>query len=123
MWDIASGGMTMLRVFWEAVRSVDPTVAGERGMAGTSEGDIARRFRAAGLDDVVDGSLTAHADYADFADFWEPFELAVGPAGAYLGSLPGPKRALVRDACRDLVPSGAFALEARAWFARGVVAS
>ena len=123
MWDMATGGMTMLRTFWEAVRSVDPTAVGERGMVGSSEGDIARRFRAAGLDDVVDGSLTAHAGYAGFEDFWEPFELAVGPAGAYLASLPEQQRTQVRDACRDLVPSGPFTLEARAWYAHGVIPS
>lgn len=123
MWDIATGGMTMLRTFWEAVRSVDPTVAGERGMAGTAEGDIAERFRAAGLADVVDGSLSAHAEYSGFEDFWEPFGLAVGPAGAYLASLTEQQRSQVRDACRDLVPSGAFTLDARAWYAHGVIPS
>jgi SAM-dependent methyltransferase len=123
MWDLASGGMTMLRVFWEAAHSVDPAVVVDRGMAGTSRGDIAGRFRAAGLQDVLDGSLTAHAQYDSFEDFWEPFELGVGPAGAYLATLGGQQRSEVRDACRGQVPSGSFALEARAWYARGVIGS
>jgi SAM-dependent methyltransferase len=123
MWDIRSGGMTMLRVFWDAARSVDATAVGEGLMAGTSEGDIAGRFGKAGLEDVVDGSLTAHADYATFEDFWEPFELSVGPAGAFLASLPQQQRTAVREACRDLLPSGSFTLEARAWYARGVISS
>jgi len=123
MWDTATGGMTMLRTFWEAARSVHPAVAGERGMAGSAEGDIAERFRAAGLDDVVDGSLTAHADYRSFEDFWDPFGLAVGPAGAYLASLTEQERTEVRDACREQVPSGSFRLEARAWYAHGVIPS
>jgi SAM-dependent methyltransferase len=123
VWDMASGGMTMLRLFWEAARSVDPTVVGERGMAGTARGDIAGRFRAAGLENVVDGSLTARAHYDSFEDFWEPFELAVGPAGSYLGTLPEQQRSEVRDVCRGLVSSGSFTLEARAWYARGVIDS
>ena len=123
MWDIATGGMTMLRTFWEAARSVDPSVAGERGMVGTAEGEIAGRFRGAGLAQVVDGSLTAHADYSSFEDFWEPFGLAVGPAGGYLASLTERQRGQVRDACRELVPSGPFTLEARAWYAHGVIPS
>jgi SAM-dependent methyltransferase len=30
MWDIVGGGMTMLHVFWEAARELDPDVQGER---------------------------------------------------------------------------------------------
>src|SRR6516225_1419518 len=38
MWDIAEGGMTMLRLFWSAVREVAPGTAGERSLAGHCEG-------------------------------------------------------------------------------------
>ena len=122
MWDIASGGMTMLHTFWEAARDIDPGVAGERRMAGTWEGDIAQRFEAAGLDDVVSGALTASAEYAGFDDFWEPLTLAVGPAGQYLQSLGDAQRARVREACRTRLPEGPFSLDARAWYARAIVA-
>ena len=84
MWDIAAGGMTMLRIFWTAVRAVDPRAEGERRLAGTAEGDIAERFERAGLEQVVGGALTARAEYAGFDDFWEPFTFAVGPAGKHL---------------------------------------
>jgi ubiquinone/menaquinone biosynthesis C-methylase UbiE len=40
MWDIAEGGMTMLRLFWSAVREVAPGAEGERSLAGTARGDI-----------------------------------------------------------------------------------
>jgi SAM-dependent methyltransferase len=123
MWDIAAGGMTMLRVFWSAVREIDPDNEGERRMAGTAEGDIARRFERAGLADVVGTALQARADYSGFDDFWEPFTFAVGPAGRYLRSLPAQRRAAVRDRCRAQLPDGPFALDARAWCARGVVAA
>jgi hypothetical protein len=122
MWDIATGGMTMLRVFWTAVRQVQPSAEGERRMAGTAEGDIAARFERAGLEDVVPGALTATADYDDFDDFWQPFTFAVGPAGQYLASLPDEQREQVREACRAELPSdGPFSLDARAWCARGTV--
>ena len=122
MWDIAGGGMTMLRIFWAAVREVDPDVQGERRMAGTMAGDIAHRFRNAGLRDVIDSALTAQADYVTFDDFWEPFTLAVGPAGQYLRSLPDDRKAVVREACRTVLSIDApFTLEARAWCARGIV--
>jgi SAM-dependent methyltransferase len=121
MWDIAEGGMTMLRIFWAAAREFDPDVQGERRMPGTVRGDIARRFERAGLEDVVDSALTGRADYAGFDDFWEPFTYAVGPAGQYLRSLPRNRQELLREACRAVIPDDPFTLEARAWYARGTV--
>jgi SAM-dependent methyltransferase len=124
MWDIAGGGMTMLRIFWAAVREVDSGARGERRMAGTAAGDIVQRFERVGLEDVTGSALTARADYTGFDDFWEPFTLEVGPAGQYLRSLSDDRQAVVREACRTVLPGDApFTLEARAWCARGVVPS
>jgi ubiquinone/menaquinone biosynthesis C-methylase UbiE len=119
MWDIPGGGMTMLSTFWQAARRVDPEVAGERRLAGVARGDIAERFRRAGLGDVEDGELEASVDYASFEDFWEPFTFGVGPAGQYLSSLTAEQRDGVREACRQALPDGSFTLTARAWYARG----
>jgi SAM-dependent methyltransferase len=121
MWDIAGGGMTMLRYFWEAVREVDPGAEGERQMAGTREGDIADRMARAGLGDVVSGVLTASADYSDFEDFWGPLTFGVGPAGQHLRSLTDEQQAGVREALRARLPEGSFTLDARAWYACGTV--
>ncbi len=121
MWDTTAGGMTMLRIFWTAVRTVDPRTEGERSLAGTAEDDIAERFERAGLEQVVGGTLTAHAEYAGFDDFWEPFTFAVGPAGQHLRSLSGEQQAAVREACQAALPEGPFSLDARAWHARGTV--
>ncbi|MBS9375547.1 class I SAM-dependent methyltransferase [Rhodococcus sp. B50] len=121
MWDTAAGGMAMLRIFWTAVRTVEPGTPGETRLAGTTESDIAERFRHAGLNDVVGGALSARADYTDFSDFWEPFTFGVGPAGRHLVSMPERQRGAVRDACRAALPSGPFSLDARAWYACGTV--
>jgi SAM-dependent methyltransferase len=121
MWDIATGGMTMLTMFWSAVRQVAPGVEGERRMAGTAEGDIVERFDRAGLEDVLGGALTARADYTGFEDFWDPFTFAVGPAGQQLRSLSTDQQEHVRQACRTALPDGPFSLDARAWYARGTV--
>jgi len=123
MWDIADGGMTMLRIFWTAARQVAPAAPGESAMAGTTNGDIALLLRQAGLQHVISGDLTSHAYYAGFDDFWRPFTLAVGPSGHYLHSLPAAQQAAVRDACREQLPDGPFTLPARAWYARGLVPS
>lgn len=122
-WDIAGGGMTMLRVFWNAVRRLRPDAEGEQWRAGTSRGDIAARFERAGLVDVVDGALEVEADYAGFDDFWEPLTFAVGPAGQYLKSLDDGTREQVRELCRASLPDGSFTLDGRAWYAVGTVAS
>jgi hypothetical protein len=123
MWDIAGGGMTMLRIFWAAARELDPGVAGERARAGVSEGDIAERFARAGLEDVVGGELEARADYADFDDFWQPFTFGVGPAGQHVAALPDDRRHALRELCRAAVPDGRFSLTARAWYACATVAA
>lgn len=121
MWDIATDGMQMLSIFWQAVKRVDPTSTGERSMAGTAKGDIAARFHRVGLTQVVDGELTTHADYTDFDDFWDPFTHGVGPAGQYLAALPAERRDQVREVCRSAVPDGPFRLDALAWYALGQV--
>jgi SAM-dependent methyltransferase len=122
MWDIAGGGMTMLRIFWDAVREVAPSAEGERRMAGIVEGDIAERFTRAGLNDVVGGALAARADYTGFDDFWQPFTFAVGPSGQFLSKLTPDQQERVREGCRAELPDGPFSLDARAWYARGTVA-
>ena len=121
MWDIAEGGMTMLRLFWSAVREIAPDVEGEQTRAGTSRGDIDSRFVRAGLGNVLGGALSARAEYADFEDFWEPFTFAIGPSGQFLRSLPDEDQATVRETCRTALPDGPFSLDARAWYARGTV--
>src|SRR4029079_17491812 len=112
------GGMTMLKLFWSAVREVAPGGEGERRRVGTAEGDIAKRLTHAGLEDVVGGALGARAEYTGFDDFWDPFTLGVGPAGQYLRSLPHEQQNRVRDLCSAELPDGPFTLDARAWYAR-----
>jgi ubiquinone/menaquinone biosynthesis C-methylase UbiE len=122
MWDIPGGGMTMLSTFWRTARELDPGVVGERARPGLAEGDIAAHLRRAGLEDIVEGTLEATAEYAGFDDFWEPFTHGVGPAGEYVATLPDDRRAQLREALHAALPSdGPFTLTARAWYARGTV--
>jgi SAM-dependent methyltransferase len=122
MWDIAGGGMDMLRIYWSAVRRLEPRARDESGLFGTKAGDIVALLQRAGLQDVGAGTLTTHADYAGFDDFWEPFTFGVGPAGEYLTTRSEAEREAIRDACRAEVGDGPFTLHGRAWYACGTVA-
>jgi SAM-dependent methyltransferase len=121
-WDRA--GMPALRTFWAAAASLDDGVAGEPGRLGTAEGDIPALLERAGVVGIEQGTVSARAEYVDFEDWWSPFTLGVGPAGAHYRALDDDGRAALRAATSDALgrPTGPFTLEARAWFARGVVA-
>jgi ubiquinone/menaquinone biosynthesis C-methylase UbiE len=123
MWDIPGGGMTMLSTFWRAVRTVDPNSQGEHARLGAREGEIADVLARAGLEDVRSGTLATSAHYESFDDFWTPFTYEVGPAGSHLATLTPEHQHAIRDEARRQLgdPDGPFDLDARAWYARGVV--
>jgi SAM-dependent methyltransferase len=122
VWDF-TGGMTLLRTFWDAAREVDPDAPDEVARFGGRPGELAGLWRDAGLRDVVDGELTVSSEYAGFEELWESFLGGVGPSGAYAASLAGPRRDAVREALRRRLgsPDGSFGLSARAWYAVGAV--
>jgi hypothetical protein len=76
-------------------------------------------FKAAGLQKVDDTELAVGVEYASFDDWWEPFTLGVGPAGAYVAGLDTARREELKERCRQLAPGAPFTLEAFAWAARG----
>ena len=118
VWDHA-GGRGPLSVFWQAVRQLDPAATDESDLAGAREGHLATLFTQAGLNGTRVTTLTVQAGYASVADWWEPYTLGVGPAGAYVASLTPDRRAALREQCRQLLPSGPFEISATAWAAVG----
>jgi SAM-dependent methyltransferase len=121
-WDYRDG-MTMLRVFWDAAVTVDPSAPHEgRVMPYCTEDDLARLWNEVGLGEVETEALVVSRRYADFDDFWEPFTLGVGPGGSYCVSLEEPQRDALRNEClRQLgSPGGAIEMSARAWLVRGI---
>ncbi len=114
VWDHA-GGRGPLAVFWQAVRQLDPAADDESDLAGVREGHLATLFAQAGLTGTRVTTLTVRIRHAGFADWWEPFTLGVGPAGAYVGSLTPDRRAALREQCRDLLPAGPVEISATAW--------
>jgi SAM-dependent methyltransferase len=120
VWDHAGGGGP-LSLFWEAANDLDPGVKDESRLAGAREGQLAELFRTAGLADVEQAVLKAEVEHPSFEEWWEPFTLGVGPAGAYVARLDSERRGLLRELCRKRLPAAPFLVEARAWAARAVV--
>ena len=118
VWDHA-GRRGPLSLFWSAVRQLDPAAHDESELAGARAGHLVELFGAAGLHDIDDTELAVRVEYAGFDDWWEPFTLGVGPAGAYVAGLDAVRRAELKERCRELAPVAPFTLEAIAWAARG----
>lgn len=118
VWDHAGGGGP-LEAFWSVVRDLDPTAPDESTDAGTREGHLGELFRAAGLADVTLWSETVRVRHATFDDWWEPYTLGVGPAGAYVAGLDDAEREALRALCAERMPAAPFDVTALAWCARG----
>jgi hypothetical protein len=101
------------------LRQLDPAAQDESELAGARAGHLAELFEAASLHDVDDTDLAVRVEYASFDDWWEPFTLGVGPAGAYVAGLDAVRREELKERCWHLVPDAPFTLEAIAWAARG----
>jgi SAM-dependent methyltransferase len=118
VWDHAGANGPLSR-FWDAARSLDPSVADESGLPGVREGHLASLFREAGLRNVESSVLSADREHASFDEWWQPFTEGVGPAGVYVAGLSPDRRAALRERCRSALPDGPFTVVARAWAARG----
>lgn len=114
VWNHAEG-VGPLSHFWSAVREVDPLAADEGGLAGVAEGDLARLFHAAGLGDTRESVLTVEVPFESFDQWWEPYTLGVGPAGAYVASLDEMGSDALRAVCQRGLPAGPFTVTASAW--------
>jgi SAM-dependent methyltransferase len=116
VWDHA-GGRGPLKAFWSAARELDPAADDESGLAGVREGDLARLFAQAGLGQAQVTTLSVRVRHAGFEDWWKPFTLGVGPAGAYVASLAPDRRDALRRQARRLLPAGPVEISATAWAA------
>jgi SAM-dependent methyltransferase len=122
VWDM-TGGMTLIRAYWDAAREAGTTTTDESERFGGHPGQLATLWREAGLRDVVDDSLTVSAEYRDFDELWESFLGAAGPVGAHAASLDQEAAPAVAGALHRRLgsPERHFELTARAWYALGTV--
>lgn len=128
VWDY-SAGMEMLRVFWDAAISLAPADdrKDERHMPLSRRGELGRLWHSQHLRDVVEEDLTIEMRFASFDDYWVPFTLEQGPAGAYVARLSPAQRSELRARLRQRWQAdgfeGPFTLTAKAWAVRGIVES
>ncbi|MFT3872500.1 MAG: methyltransferase domain-containing protein [Nocardioides sp.] len=114
VWD-HGGGEGPLVGFWRAVLDLDPTAEDEGALAGARPGQLAELAVAAGLSDVDERELWIEVGFDTFEEWWTPFTLGVGPAGAYVAGLDAVRREALRAHCAERLPEPPFTLRARAW--------
>jgi SAM-dependent methyltransferase len=118
VWDFA-GDRAPISAFWRAARVGDPDVRDESDLPGARAGHLTELFDAAGLSNVEEMALPVSVEHGTFDEWWAPFELGVGPAGAYCAALDVEAGSALRERCRGLLPPAPFTLTAAVWAARG----
>jgi SAM-dependent methyltransferase len=118
VWDF-DGERAPISAFWQAARDADPGVRDESDLPGARAGHLTELFEEAGLRRVEETALLVSVEHSAFDDWWTPFELGVGPAGAYVGALAEEERSALRERCERILPDAPFTLTAAAWAARG----
>ncbi len=92
-----------------------------RGWPGRERATWRSLLGEAGLGQIEEATLSVSIEHPSFDDWWEPYTLGVGPAGAFLASLDPARQAELRELCRAQLPDAPFVLTARCWAARGAV--
>lgn len=103
-----------LAVFWAAAHELAGGVADEP-RAGTRAGHLGVLCAEAGLRVETDTRLDVTVAFASFEDWWTPYTLGVGPAGAHVAALEPADRERLRAACAARLPDGPFEVTAGAW--------
>jgi ubiquinone/menaquinone biosynthesis C-methylase UbiE len=122
-WD-SPGGTPHQRMLWDAARE-----ARDRTMSRPvyAPGALARMWAKAGFIEVDQRSLMIRMDFADFADYWEPFASGEGALGDYVASLDDSARTRLEGCLRSAYltgrPDGERSFVAVALSCRGVVPS
>jgi len=123
VWDHA-GERGPLSPFWRAAHAtVTPSTTaqtiGESSLPGARQGHLVELMEAAGVAGVQDGEVAVEVRFPSFEDWWEPYTLGVGPAGAYVARLSDGHRRRLRDRCHAELGDGPFAVTATSWTAVG----
>ena len=128
VWD-TFGGMPVFRLLWDVAAVLDPTAERPRALFSslTAPGEMSAMWRQVGLTEVEQTTLTIRMDFANFDDYWRPFEGGDGPRGQFVASLSDAARAQLREHVRRGFlcnrPDGPRSFATTAWACRGTVPS
>jgi len=117
VWDMVAG-RAPITPFWRAAKELDSNVEGEARRAGAGQGQLPELFSQAGLTEIEESALTVHVEHPAFDEWWRPFTLGVGPAGAYFQQLDPARQQELERRLREQLGEPVV-LETRAWAARG----
>jgi trans-aconitate methyltransferase len=126
VWDY-TGGMQMMRQFWDAAVEVSPQ---DRALDQAERFPLCQPeplktlFRNAGLSSLTVRALEIPTVFRDFDDYWTPFLGKQGAAPTYLASLDRERCDRIREVLRARLvraANGTIALTARAWAVQGRV--
>jgi SAM-dependent methyltransferase len=121
------GGMPAFRLFYDTAAVLDPTAEAPRALFYPMivPGEMSEAWRRVGLTEVAQVSLTVRIEFADFDDYWLPFEGGEGPFEAVLANLSQPARTTLREHVRRGFlcnrPDGLRSFTATALACRGIV--
>jgi SAM-dependent methyltransferase len=124
VWDYG-GAMEMLRVFWDEAVALDPAIEpdDERHLPLCRAGELDALWKQHGLEGVRETPLTVALQFASFDDYWAPFLLGQGPAGAYVANLPRARQAALERRLRERLlgdeADRPIDMEARVWAVKG----
>jgi ubiquinone/menaquinone biosynthesis C-methylase UbiE len=127
-WD-SPGGSPSQRMLWDTAAALDDAAAAARDRTMSrpiyAPGALARMWAEAGLTEIGQRSLMIRMDFADFADYWEPFASGEGALGAYVATLDDAARDRLQRHLRSAYltgrPDGERSFVAVALSCRGVV--
>jgi ubiquinone/menaquinone biosynthesis C-methylase UbiE len=126
VWDVR-GGFVANRIFFDTAAALDPKANDHRARnytrPMTKPGELARAWREAGIQDVIETTLSIRMEFTSFEDYWAPYDGREGPAAQYVASLGKAERSRLMDAVRaaylDGEPDGPRSYAALAWAVKG----
>jgi hypothetical protein len=87
-------------------------------------GELSALWQEGGLESVQEQSIDIGMRFESFADYWDPFLLGQGPAGAYVRRLDAGRVQALRNEVKSRLSLAAedvsFVLRGRVWAVRGV---
>lgn len=127
-WD-SPGGSPSQRMLWDTAAALDEAAAAARDRTMSrpvyAPGALARMWAEAGFVEIDQRSLMIRMDFADFADYWQPFASGEGALGAYVATLDNAGRDRLEHHLRSAYltgrPDGERSFVAVALSCRGVV--